>query len=98
MAKPDDNTLFIQAKDIVHENLEVIRMSLVTCVDEGMIDLEDSLYNQVLGLFEDTFILRTWEEMDELIERAKILEQDIAAWLSMHGRSSYSLPWPKRPS
>mgnify|MGYP000626735902 CR=1 FL=1 len=97
MAKKDENIDFIEAKDLACENLEAIRMSLVRCVDEGMMDLEDSLYNQILGLLDDAAILSTWDEMEALVDKAKVLEQDIAAWLSMHGRTSYSLPWPKKP-
>lgn len=97
MAFRDKDELFLEAKDTAYENLEAIGMSLVQSVDEGMVDLEDSLYNQVLGLMDDASIVSTWDEMEELIAQAKVLEQDIASWLSRHGRTSYSLSWPKRP-
>jgi len=86
----------LEAKDLALENLEAIRMSLVQCIDEGKMDLEDSLHNQLLDLIDDVSILKTWDEMEELVAQAKVLEQDIAAWLSLHGRTSLSLPWPKR--
>ena len=89
--------LFLQAKDVVFENLEAIRLSLIRCVDEGMIDMEDTLYNEVLGLIDEADIVKNWGEMEELIARSKTLEQDIAAWLAMHGRTSLSLPWPRKP-
>jgi hypothetical protein len=97
MAKRDEDVAFIEAKDLVYENLDAIRVSLVLCVDEGMMDLEDSLYNLLLGLLDDAAILRSWDELDALVVKAKVLEQDIAAWLAMHGRTSYSLAWPKKP-
>ncbi|MDE3046235.1 MAG: hypothetical protein KGJ02_06285 [Verrucomicrobiota bacterium] len=87
---------FLKAKDIAMENLEAIRLSLARCVDEGMIDLEDLLYNEILGLIDDVSVMKTWEEMEELVAKAKIVEQDVAAWLAMHGRTSVSLPWPRQ--
>lgn len=96
MASNEHHHYFFESKDIALENLEAIRLSLSLCVDEGMIDLEDELYNQLLGLIDDVYEVRNWDEMEELIAQAKVLEQDIAAWLAMHGRTSYSLPWPNR--
>ena len=87
---------FIEAKEDVAENLEAIQLSLIRCVDEGMIDLEDFLYNEVLDLLEDARIVDTWDELMEIVARAKTLEIDVAAWLARHGRNSVSLPWPKR--
>lgn len=97
MIAKDDNTDFIKAKDLIYGNLEDIRLSLILCVDEGMMDLEDSLYNHLLDLIDDNAVLRTWDEMQALIDRAKILEQDIDAWLAMHGRTTISLTWPNPP-
>jgi len=89
-----DPNLFLNAKDLALENLDTIRVALSTCIDEGMIDLEDSFYNQILELLEEVSVVKHWEELEELIVKAKVLEQDIAAWLSLHGRTSYSLTWP----
>lgn len=86
-----------QAKNSVLENLEVIRMSLIRCVDEGMMDLEDTLHNEVLGLMDELDVLESWPEMEELIIRAQTIEHDIEAWLAMHGRTSIALIWPQIP-
>lgn len=90
--------LFSQAKSTTLENLEVIQTNLVRSVGEGMIDLEDTYYNEILGLITEADIVDTWEELMEVITRAKTLEIDVAAWLARHGRTTVSLPWPKRPS
>lgn len=87
---------FPQAKSITVENLEMIQTSLLRCVDEGMIDLEDTYYNEILGLIDEAYLVDTWDELMEVIVRAKTLENDVAAWLSMHGRTTVSFPWPKR--
>lgn len=90
--------LFLEAKDTVIENLEAIRLNLVQCVDEGMIDTDDAYYNEILDLLDDATIVRSWEELMEIITKAKTLEIDVAGWLSLHGRTSLSLPWPKKVS
>jgi hypothetical protein len=91
MAKDSD---LWDAKEAVHDNLETLRIYLAHCVDEGMIDLGDELYNAILALIEDCKIVLNWDEMIELIERAKNFEKDVDVWLSLHGRTSLSLPWP----
>jgi hypothetical protein len=85
------------AKQVILENLEAIQASLNRCVQEGMIDLDDDYYNEILGLMEDARTLDNWDEMMEAIVRAKTLEIDIASWLSRHGRTTVSFNWPKNP-
>jgi hypothetical protein len=87
-----------KAKKIVRDNLETLRIGLTHSVEEGMIDNGAELYNRILALIDDSSILSSWDEMIELIDQAQILEQDMDAWLSQHGRTSISLPWPKRNS
>ena len=96
MAKNKDAILkFVRAKEDTIENLEAIKSSLNQCIDEGMIDEDDAYYNELLGLIDDARIVDTWEDLAEIITKAKTLEVDVAAWLSFHGRTSISLPWPK---
>jgi len=91
MAK--DQALFL-AKQSLYENLETLQTSLMRCVEEGMIDLDDDYYNEVLGLIQDSETLKTWGELAEAVARGKALETDIAAWLSRHGKTTVSLSWP----
>lgn len=93
MAKDPD---LWDAKKAVRDNLETLRIYLITCVDEGMIDLGDELYNEILAFIEDCGVVENWDEMLELIDKSKILEQDIDVWLALHGRTSLSLPWPTK--
>ncbi len=85
-----------EAKEDVIENLEAIELSLTQCVEEGMIDLEDKFYNEVLDLIDDARIVTNWDELMEIVTLAKTLEVDVAAWLSFHGRTSFALPWPHK--
>ena len=87
---------FIDAKDDVIENLEAMQLSLVRCVEEKLVDLEDAYYDEVVDLIDRAQRSGTWEELMAVVTRGKTLETDVAAWLSMHGRTSMSLPWPKR--
>ena len=87
---------FLQSKKELIENLDALEMSLIRCVDEGMIDLEDHYYNEVLDLLEEARVVSSWEELEEVVQLGKTLEVDIAAWLSLHGRTTLSYPWPNR--
>ena len=78
------------------ELLESIMTYLSRCVNEGMLDLNAEHYNRLLDLMSETDLVDSWNELDEVITRAKILEIDVAAWASSHGRTSVSLPWPKK--
>ncbi len=96
MAKDKNNSeKLVLAKETTIANLEAIKASLNRCIEEGMIDEDDAYYNELLALIDDAHIVDTWEELTEIIVKAKTLEVDIAAWLSFHGRTSVSLPWPK---
>jgi hypothetical protein len=85
-----------QAKQAVFQNLEDIQVNLGRAVEEGMVDLDNDYYNEVLGLLEDAKTAENWDELMEAIVRAKTLEMDIAAWMSMRGRTTISYSWPKR--
>lgn len=78
------------------ENLQAIQLNLSRCIDEGMVDLGDEYYNELLVLMDETSLSKTWDELLEVITKAKVLEVDVAAWLSGHGRTSISLPWPRK--
>jgi len=91
------NLQFIESKGIVIENLEAIEINLVQCSDERMLDFQNTYYNEVLSLIEETRDCSSWAQLDEIVGKAKILEIDIASWLARHGRTSLSLPWPKIP-
>lgn len=86
---------FTQAKSDVIENLEALQMSLDRCVDEGMIDYESKYYNELADLVDDTHIVKTWEELKEIITLAKTIEVDIDGWVAQRGGSSISLDWPE---
>lgn len=88
---------FLEAKSDTVENLKAIQLNLVRCVDEGKIDLQDEYYNQLLILMDEASLSECWPELMEVVAKAKVFEIDVAAWLSSHGQTSISLPWP-RPS
>jgi len=90
------DTQLLLAKQTILENLEAIQASLNRCVQEGMIDLDDDYYNEILGLIEDARTVDNWDELMEAVVRAKTLEIDIASWLSRHGRTTLSFNWPKK--
>ncbi|MES2273483.1 MAG: hypothetical protein V4487_04775 [Chlamydiota bacterium] len=98
MAKDPKLLLFAEAKEDTLENIEAIKLNLARCVEEGMIDFNDTYYNELVDLEDEVNAVDNWEELIELTLKAKTLEIDIAAFLSLHGHTSLSLPWPKKPS
>lgn len=89
---------FAQAKSDTMDNLQILQTALDRALDQGMIDYESTYYNELLDLLEDARIVKTWEELMEIISLAKTIEIDIDAWVSLRGGDSMSLNWPKIPS
>ena len=88
---------FLKAKGDTVDNLKAIQINLMRCIDEGMMDLGDDYYNQVLFLIDEASLSKNWDELMEVVAKGKTLEIDVAAWLSGHGENSLSLPWPRAP-
>ncbi|HSX14186.1 MAG TPA: hypothetical protein VLE96_07200 [Chlamydiales bacterium] len=86
-----------KAADDVLDNLEALQMSLQRCVNEGMLDDGDYFYNELIDLIDDTEIVQTWDELTEIATRAKTIEVDLDAWLSIRGSTTISMEWPKPP-
>lgn len=95
MAKDPDIMQFMADREDVIENLEAIQLRLVQSVEDGMVDMDDWYYNELLDLLKDAAIVESKHELVEIITKAKTLEVDIDAWLSLHGQNTVSLPWPK---
>ena len=88
----------IQAKEDIIDNLEAIQLVLRECESGGMVDFESSYYNELSDLITDARIVKTWDELMEIVTRAKTLETDVDGWLSFHGRTTVSLTWPNKPA
>lgn len=87
-----------KAADDVLDNLEALQFSLQRCVNEGMLDEGDAYYNELVDLIDDTEIITNWDELTEIITRAKTIEVDIDAWLSIRGNTTISMIWPTKPN
>src|SRR5258708_2372229 len=96
MAKEPEAPTFLDARGTTVENLEAIRFSLRRGEDEGLIRSDDVLYNEMVELIDDAGAVDNWEELEELIVKAQVLEQDVDTWLSLRGLSTVSLSWPHR--
>jgi hypothetical protein len=92
-----DRLKFIQARETTSENLEAIKQVLNACTESGLADPGAEHYNELLLLIDETSLSKTWDELMEVIAKAKILEIDIAAWLASKGKTTISFPWPKQP-
>lgn len=83
-----------EAQEQVRDNLSRLKMALEESVKEGLVDLESDHYNELLDLLTETSLSKSFEELLEVVAKAKALETEIAAWSVQHGRTSFSLSWP----
>lgn len=88
-----DSKLLV-AKDLFYKNVLHLKTELDRCVEEGMIDEEDHYYNELLDLMAASELLSSWDELEDAVEVAKILEVDVNTWLALKGRTTVSLEWP----
>ena len=84
-----------KAKNQVVSNLEILLTTVDDCVNEGMVDEGSFLYNQLLDWIDEVKLSDDWNELNEVIARAKTIEADLDAWASGHGRTSISLNWDR---
>ncbi len=86
---------FEKGQNQILDNLDVLKLNLEKCVDDGMLDTQDEHYNQLLILIDEATLSKTWDELQEVITKAKVLEIEIDAWFANHGITTISLSWPK---
>lgn len=94
MAKLDPSAQLSKDKKDTIDNLKAIQMILSECVDEGMMDVDDTFYNEINDLIDEAHLIKAKEELAEVVTKAKTLEIDIDAWLSIHRKETSSLSWP----
>lgn len=97
MAKDQHLNTFTKDKQDTIVNLETIQVTLNECVNEGMLDEDAQFYNEIIELIVEARLVKTYPELAEVITKAKTLESDIDAWLSMKGRETSSITWPRIP-
>jgi uncharacterized protein YoxC len=95
MVKHPEVIYFIRDKEKVEDNLESLKNTLDECVDAGMLDPGAEFHNELLALMDEVDLAKTYLELNEVIEKAKTLEDDVDAWLALKGRTTLSLEWPR---
>ena len=85
---------FLNYQAIIIDNIEALKINLIECKDAGLEDIDDSLYNEIIVLEEETKAQDTDLGLSEVILRAQIIENKLDEWYSLHGISTLSLDWP----
>ena len=91
----DDSHELLNKKEAMLENLYDIKTTLSECTDSGYEDIEDVMYNEILALIDATKESGEKEDLLEIIAKAKVIENALDSWLSIHGVSNLELEWPK---
>lgn len=90
-----ENAIFYKYQSQIIDNLENLQVTLQSFEDLGMEDLDDVIYNEILDLIDETKSVDTFEDLSEIITRAKTIETKIDIWSSKEGIENLELEWPK---
>jgi len=60
------------------------------------LDIGSMYYNELCDLLDHTHVLGSWDELQEVITKARSGENDSDTWFAGHGRSTISLDWSMR--
>jgi hypothetical protein len=86
---------FYDYQDQVIDNLETLRINLENCEEMGMQDIEETIYNEIVDLINETKAIDSIIGLSEIISRAKIIETQIDNWYSKEGITNTELTWPQ---
>ncbi len=93
--KDPEKVQFLEAREETLENIDLLKETLETCVDAGMLDPGEAFHNQLLDLVDETVIAKGYPELAEVISQARTIETDLEGWLASRGSSTIGLSWPK---
>lgn len=90
----DETTHFLEKKEEVLKNLDILHFNLEKCIDSGLTDTDSMIYNHIEDLVDEVDSIDSLEELEEFVFRAKTIESQINNWLVTFGESTISLSWP----
>lgn len=85
---------FIKDKEALLEKLHILLFNLQQCVSAGMIDQDDTIYNEIESIIDDTHGSDDYRELRELLSQAKTIETNIDNWLISQGNNMIGINWP----
>jgi len=86
---------FLTYQNQIIDNLETLITNLENCEEFGMEDIDDTIYNTISELVDETNSADTILELSEIISRAKVIENNIDSWYSKEGITNIELSWPQ---
>jgi len=90
----DETEKFLSIKEDVLNNIAVLRINLEKCVEFGMEDPSSNMYNQINELSDYVKTIDSYPDLEEAVEQAKAIEEQIDNWLTTQGAITVSLSWP----
>jgi len=87
-----DNIKNIREK--ILDNLSILKNNLERCEEAGLEDLDETIYNEIITLEEETRESDDFLEFSNIITNAQTIENKIDSFYSSLGISTIELNWP----
>ncbi len=94
MEKSENLRHYLQVKEQIIDNLEIIQDMIENCTEQGLLDEKSSTYNELLNVIEEANLSKTYAELADVIYKAKEIEYYLETWISLRGGNTLELSWP----
>lgn len=89
---------FLAAQEKVTACFRALQDLLSDCEEMGFFDPEQTTYNRLLYLVNETNAVDTYPELKEVMDEGKEIEAKLEAWAAGFGVNSIETEWPNIPS
>lgn len=89
-----DPKAFEDMKDLVIDNIDIIRTKIDICTNSGLVDEKSQMHNLAYELREDIDEIESYAELEEIVNKCKTMEITLDRYLGAKGQSTIALEWP----
>jgi len=93
--KKKQKNKFFEYQDQIINNLATLRINLENCEEMGMLDIKETIYNQIVDIIEQTKSVDTILGLSDILSKAKDIEAQLDSWYSKEGLTNTALTWPQ---
>jgi len=85
---------FLNLKEDILNNIYILKTNYNNLIENGMMDPNSNLYNQIDYLIDELDAAETLEALSEIISTGKNIELRLESFFIQKGQSTISLTWP----